>query len=880
MSENAPKTVYLNDYEKPLYLVESVNIEFVLDWTQTQVTCTQKMKCNHDTTNGVRNLELSGVELELQSVKVNGNEHPFKQEGESLVLSDLPSEFELEIKNFINPESNKALEGLYKSGNILCTQNEAEGFRRITYFQDRPDVMAKYTTKIIAEKATFPILLSNGNKIESGDLDNGRHFAVWEDPFNKPCYLYALVAGDLGMIEDFFTTKSGRKVTLQIFCDKGSEKRCYHAMESLKKSMKWDEERFGLEYDLDLYMVVSVDSFNAGAMENKGLNIFNSALTLADQKTATDMDFLRIEGVIGHEYFHNWTGNRVTCRDWFQLTLKEGLTVFRDQEFSGDMNSHSVQRISDVQALRGGQFPEDAGPMAHPIKPKSYISIDNFYSATVYEKGAEVIRMVHTLLGEQGFRKGMDKYFELYDGQAVTTEDFLHAMSVANNDYDFSQFIRWYDQAGTPEVKANWSYDEKQKTFSLTLTQASPKTPADSGEKLPFHMPFRVGLVGSDGKDLELKLQGNLDQPQLTAGILHLRNESETFIFTDIDQRVVPSLNRQFSAPVKLKAEYSDDDLVFLMANDNDEFNRYECAQMLGLRVLDALISDSRNGKPLTLHQGYSDAFGAVLKDRSLSGSIKAACLGIPMESMVTADQNPVDYPNTIIARDFVRKALAQTHREELLSIYNDLNVSEAFSVSPDAIAKRDLKNAALGYLSELKGEREIELIHSQFENATNMTDELNSLSFLLEQEGKWRDSAKDKFYQKYAGETLVMQKWFAALGRATHPETPTLVKQLLGHEAYDKTIPNFVRSLIGSFTRNSRFFHAADGSGYKFVADQIIEMDAINPSVGAGIAQSFRIFKRLPDQLKELAKVELTRVSKTEGLSKNTFEIITKTLN
>ncbi|MCK5883915.1 MAG: aminopeptidase N [Bacteriovoracaceae bacterium] len=879
MTELAPKTIFLNDYEKPLYTADKVHLEFELDWTQTRVTCTQSMKCNHDTTKGIRDLELTGDEFILESVKVNGEKFPHTLKEGRLVLADLPSEFDLEIKNIINPETNKALEGLYKSGNILCTQNEAEGFRRITYFQDRPDVMAVYTTKIIADKKTFPVLLSNGNKVGEGDLDNGRHFATWEDPFKKPSYLYALVAGDLGMVEDFFTTMSGRQVTLQIFCDKGSESRCDHAMQSLKKSMKWDEDKFGLEYDLDLYMIVSVDSFNAGAMENKGLNIFNSALTLASQKTATDADFLNIEGVIGHEYFHNWTGNRVTCRDWFQLTLKEGLTVFRDQEFSGDMNSRSVQRISDVGRVRAGQFPEDAGPMAHPIKPKSYISIDNFYSATVYEKGAEVIRMVDTFLGTEGFRKGMDKYFELHDGQAVTTEDFLNAMSVANNDYDFSQFIRWYDQAGTPEVSASWNYNESNKTFSLTISQSCPDTP-DKVEKLPFHMPFKIGLVARDGNDMKLSLEDSSGQPQLSEGILHLRKESETFIFTGVDEKPVPSINRNFTAPVKLTAGYSDEDLVFLMANDNDEFNRFECAQMLGMIVINGLIINSRNGEKLSLHRGYSDAFGAILNDSTLKGSIKAACMSIPMEAMVTADQRPIDFPNTIIACDFVRMKLAQNHSEVLHTLYHELNTDDVFSISPEAIGKRNLKNAVLGYIAKLKAESKTSIIAQQFENATNMTDELAALSFLLDQEGEWREKAKNDFYQKYSSETLVMQKWFGTLGKSTHPDTPLLVKSLLEHAAYDKTIPNFVRSLIGSFARNSRFFHCADGSGYKFVADRIVEMDAINPSVGAGIAQAFRTLKKLPEGLQKLARVELERVSETEGLSKNTFEIITKTLN
>ena len=572
MKTETPKVIKLNEYEKPNFMVLSIDLVIHLDNTQTLVQSKMKIKSNQD--KGVSPLVLNGEELTLKSVTLNGKKLSATEyviANDLLTIVDAPNEFTLEIENSINPEANKTLDGLYKSGTIFCTQNEPEGFRRITYYIDRPDNMAKFTTKIIADKKLYPVLLSNGNPTARGDLEGGKHFVTWEDPFKKPSYLYALVAGDLGSIKDTYKTTSGRVVALEIYCDKGNEDKCYHAMESLKKSMKWDEDRFGLEYDLDIYMIVAVDAFNMGAMENKGLNIFNSAYVLANPKSATDGNFYGIESVIGHEYFHNWTGNRVTCRDWFQLTLKEGLTVFRDQEFSADLNSRNVERIQSVLGLRSHQFAEDAGPTSHPIKPESYMEINNFYTSTIYEKGAEVIRMIQTLLGVDGFRKGMDKYFELFDGQAVRTEDFIFAMSEANNKFDFTQFKNWYNQNGTPMVNATTQYDSAKKQFKLTLTQTLPKNTIANAQ--PFHIPFKVGLVGSNGSDLVNKT-------------LELKKESEEFIFDNINERPIASLNRDFSAPIKLGSDLSFNDQIFLMAHDSDSFNRFEATQVVATKIM------------------------------------------------------------------------------------------------------------------------------------------------------------------------------------------------------------------------------------------------------------------------------------------------------
>jgi aminopeptidase N len=882
MKDAAPQTIYLKDYSESDYLISDIHLTFDLDNTKTQVISKMKVKANYDITSEKRDMFLNGEEITLKKIFVNStelNESQFELVEEGLLVKDVHSEFELEIHNEINPEANKALDGLYKSGPIFCTQNEPEGFRRITYFIDRPDIMAVYTTKIIADKKLYPTLLSNGNPTASGDLEDGKHFVEWFDPFPKPSYLYALVAGDLGLVKDKFTTMSGRVIDLEIYVDKGNESKCDHAMKSLINSMKWDEEVYGREYDLDIYMIVAVDSFNMGAMENKGLNIFNSAYVLADPQTATDDNFAGVEGVIGHEYFHNWTGNRITCRDWFQLTLKEGLTVFRDQEFSADMNSRVVNRISNVKLLKSRQFVEDAGPTAHPIKPSSYIEINNFYTMTIYEKGSEIIRMIHTLLGKEGFRKGTDKYFELFDGQAVTTEDFLHAMSIANDNYDFTQFSNWYHQAGTPLIDIKTSYDADAKEYSVTLTQSCPATPGQP-DKSPYHMPFGVGLINNkDGKDFKLSLKSTeTDQPQIGENILHLTKESETFTFTGIESEPTPSLNRGFTAPVHLKTDRHLDDYVFLMANDNDEFNRYESAQALGKSLMDCLIKDAAHGAELILDIPYVNAFGKLLTDDSIDDAFKALAMSIPSEGDLLQMQDTVDYENTHKVRKFVIKTLALAHEETLSKLYEKLNVEKEYSLSPEDMGQRELKNSVLAFLVSTGKEKYNELCYAQFEKSSNMTDEFASLVILAGGDSKFRDLAVSKFFNKWKHETLVMQKWLTAQARSSSSDTFEKVNELLSNEVYDKSVPNLVRSLVSVFGANLTHFHDKSGRGYKFIADQIIQMDKINPQMASRLSGAFKDYKRMPNNLKSLVKAELERVLEVEGLSRNVYEIISKT--
>jgi aminopeptidase N len=863
MKTDAPKIVKLSEYTAPAYFVETIDLVVQLENTKTLVQSKMSVKRNVTTD---APLVLNGEELVLKSVKVNGNAHTdflHDKEAHLLTINGVGANFTLEIENEINPEANKTLDGLYKSGTIFCTQNEPEGFRRITFYVDRPDNMAKFTTKIIADKKLYPVLLCNGNPVAKGDLEGGKHFVTWEDPFKKPCYLYALVAGDLGVIKDSYKTKSGRNVALEIYCDKGNESKCHHAMESLKKSMKWDEDRFGLEYDLDIYMIVAVDAFNMGAMENKGLNIFNSAYVLADQSTATDGNFYGIESVIGHEYFHNWTGNRITCRDWFQLTLKEGLTVFRDQEFSADMNSRNVERIQSVQGLRGAQFPEDQGPTSHPIKPETYMEINNFYTATIYEKGAEVIRMIQTLLGRDGFRKGMDKYFELFDGQAVRTEDFIHAMSVANNNFDFTQFKNWYSQNGTPLLNATSNYDETNKKFTLTLKQTLPHN-APAGAK-PYHMPVRVGLIGPDGKDLAEK-------------VLELKTTEESFVFENINVKPIASVNRDFSTPVKLTTDHSFDDCLFLMANDKDAFNRYEASQVVATKIMLELLEDAKANRAMELPGKYVEAWGKILKDQSIDEAFKALSTVVPTEGILHQEQSVVYYPETEKVRQFVKRTLANAHHAEIFAQYQAVNVDGEFKIDPKSMGQRDLKNKMLDLLSYV--DQYVNLPNEQFQKASNMTDELGALSVMIRAQSPQANAALKSFYDKWKHETLVMQKWLTAQAADQSEGAYQRILDLEKDAVYDRTIPNLVRSLLGTFAAMNKVqFNHSSGRGYKLVADRMLELDKLNPQVASRLASAYKDFNRLPANLKPLMKVELERVLKTDGLSKNVYEIVSKIL-
>lgn len=874
MKTETPKLIKLTDYKKPDYRIEKIDLTINLDDTQTQVESKMLVVCQGEKGSA---LVLNGEELKLLSLKVNGSDfktYRLDEEQNVLILNDVPEKFELTIKNEINPLQNKTLDGLYKSGSIFCTQNEPEGFRRITYYIDRPDNMAKFTTKIIADKIQYPVLLSNGNPIEKGELAGGKHFVLWEDPFYKPSYLYALVAGDLGVIRDHYMTKSKRNVLLEIYCDKGNESKCYHAMESLKKSMKWDEERFGLEYDLDIYMIVAVDSFNMGAMENKGLNIFNSALVLADQKTATDNDFYRIESVVGHEYFHNWTGNRVTCRDWFQLTLKEGLTVYRDQEFSADLNSRSVERIKSVMALRSKQFDEDQGPTSHPIKPSTYIEINNFYTATVYEKGAEVIRMMATLLGTEGFRRGMDKYFELFDGQAVCTEDFLHAMSVANNNYDFSQFALWYAQNGTPEISVTQIYNEKQGELTLNIKQILPKNTKNTNHpNLPpkyFHLPLAIGLLNQKGETIVEK-------------VIDLKNENENFVFTGLNEKPYLSLNRNFSAPVKLHSDMSFSDHLFIMAHDQDAFNRFESMQTVSTQVLLQMISDKKAGLEFKIDQNYIASFGKILTDINIDDAFKSLSISLPEEGILHQEQDIIDYEATYAARVTLKKKLAENHKDVLLEIYKRTSQLKDYKLDPHSMGQRELKNACLSYLLLSGEKRFLDLAVEQFSHATNMTDEIAALNGIIAygQDKNVKNQVIAAFYKKWKHETLVMQKWITAQMLEHSEDVYESILRIETDPVYDQTVPNLVRALHVIFVNYNKFqFNHSSGKGYRLIADRVIALDQINPQVASRLALGFKDFKRTSTSLQMIMKSELERILKVEMLSKNVYEIVSKIIN
>ena len=790
----------------------------------------------------------------------------YEQTNQGLIIKDIPDSAELSIETRINPKANTALSGLYKSGSILCTQNEAEGFRRITYYHDRPDIMAHFKTKIIADKKRYPILLSNGNLVESGEEQGGKHFVLWEDPFKKPCYLYALVAGDLGLVQDNFVTCSGRTIDLRIYVDKGNEHLCNHAMESLKKAMRWDEERFGLEYDLDIYMIVAVDSFNFGAMENKGLNIFNSSCILADSKTATDNDFLRIEGIIAHEYFHNWTGNRVTCRDWFQLTLKEGLTVFRDQEFSADMNIKGLERIRTMALLKHHQFSEDAGPMAHPIKPDRYIEVDNLYTNTVYEKGAEVIRMIHTILGEEGFQKGMKKYFELYDGMAVTTEDFLKAMSLANNNIDLKQFEYWYSQSGTPHVTVESTYHPENATLELTLKQSCPPTPGQT-KKHPFHFPFKIGFVGSKGEDIPVKLND----------VLSIKKQEESFIFKDMAKRPVLSLNRGFSAPVVVHSSLTTKDWCHLLACDSDPVGRYEASQILAKRAIGHLLDSGPSKEKDDILQSYLDAYGKLLEDDSLEPGLKAQFLLLPDEKVLHLDYDPLDIEGLFNARKALKKKLASQFQSLWMDIYNIHSKTDSSQQTHIQRGHRSLCAISLSYIGELDGPDSLSLVFRHFQKASNMTDSMAGLSVLCQTNSDYREKALAQFYNQWKHHRPVMQKWFYLQSASPVSDTLDNVKQLEQNPVYNKTVPNLLMSLIGGFCSNHIHFHHKSGRGYSFIAEKIQEMDKINPQMSANLSQAFDTFGKVTEEKKKLMKTQLEGLIKIPGLSKNTFEILDK---
>nr|XP_009589031.1 puromycin-sensitive aminopeptidase isoform X2 [Nicotiana tomentosiformis] len=882
----APKEIFLKDYKQPDYYFDTVDLKFSLGEESTFVV--SKIAVSPRVEGQSFPLVLNGQDLKLQSIKINGNplkEEDFHLDSRHLTLKSPPSsKFTLEIVTEIYPQKNTSLEGLYKSSGNFCTQCEAEGFRKITFYQDRPDIMAKYTCRIEADKNLYPVLLSNGNLIEQGDLEGGKHFTVWEDPFKKPCYLFALVAGQLESRDDTFTTRSGRNVSLRIWTPAQDLPKTAHAMYSLKAAMKWDEDVFGLEYDLDLFNIVAVPDFNMGAMENKSLNIFNSKLVLASPETATDADYAAILGVIGHEYFHNWTGNRVTCRDWFQLSLKEGLTVFRDQEFSSDMGSRTVKRIADVSKLRMYQYPQDSGPMAHPVRPHSYIKMDNFYTVTVYEKGAEVVRMYKTLLGSQGFRKGMDLYFKRHDGQAVTCEDFFAAMRDANN-ADFANFLLWYSQAGTPVVKVTTNYNAESRTFSLKFSQEVPPTPGQSAKE-PMFIPVAVGLLDSSGKDMPLSSvyhEGKLESfassgQNVHTTVLRITKKEEEFVFNDISEKPTPSILRGFSAPIRLESDLTDSDLLFLLAHDSDEFNRWEAGQVLARKLMLSLVADFQQNKALVLNPQFVQGIKSILTDSSLDKEFIAKAITLPgvgeiMDMMTVADPDAVH-----AVRTFIRKQLASELKEDLLITTKNNRSSGAYEFDHNNMARRALKNIALAYLGSLEGPEITELLLNEYRNATNMTDQFSAL-VAIDQQPAIREEILADFYNKWQDDFLVVNKWFALQAMSDVPGNVENVKKLLNHTAFDLRNPNKVYSLIGGFCGSPVNFHCKDGSGYKFLGELVVQLDKINPQVASRMVSAFSRWKRYDETRQSLAKDQLEMILSTEGLSENVFEIASKSL-
>ncbi|MCB9800355.1 MAG: aminopeptidase N [Candidatus Omnitrophica bacterium] len=873
MNQSVRKEIYLKDYCPPAYRILHADLCFDLYEDKTLVeSCLQIKKAEHITPG--TELALNGEKLNLLAVEMDGralDQTHYRLSETRLILINPPETFELKIVTQIDPKKNYALEGLYQSNGIFCTQNESEGFRKITYYLDRPDVMATFTTTIRADKKRYPVLLSNGNPVGSGDLESGRHFVTWKDPFAKPCYLFALVAGDLAVHQDVFKTKSGRDIDLRIYVQHGKEDQTAHAMGSLKRAMKWDEDTFGLECDLDTYMIVAVDDFNFGAMENKGLNIFNSQYILARPESATDLDYQQIEGVIGHEYFHNWTGNRVTCRDWFQITLKEGLTVFRDQEFSCDMGARAVKRIADVRILRDYQFVEDAGPNAHPIKPPSYIEINNFYTATVYNKGAEVIRMIDTLIGRAAFCKGITKYFELYDGQAVTTEDFVHAMELASG-RDLTQFKNWYDQAGTPVCKVSSDYDEKTRTYKLNVKQRPPVSV--SHETKPYYFPLVTGFLDREGRDIPLELEGKSDSP--IASVLCISKSEEDFYFKNLVSRPVPSLLRNFSAPVRLEYDYAQDDLVHLLAYDRDEFNRYEAGQRLAASAMNRLITVFQNAGEPSIDEGILEAFGKLITDEGIDPAFKAEALIMPSLTALTEPMPICDFDSAFIAREFFLSALAKKYEAEFLRMYETLHCpGEPYQVTSEAVGKRSLKNRSLFYLSILETSQYAELILEQLKTASNMTDQIAALSALCQMRSHEKQEGIEFFYERWKDNGLVLNKWFAAQASSKNADVLKSVKRLENHPAFDKKNPNKIRVLFGVFAQNLIHFHHISGQGYAYIADQIIEIDQFNPKSAAGLARAFNKYQRINAARQAAMRKELERILAQKNLSPDVYEIV-----
>ena len=875
----APKETFLADYLVPNYLVDNVALYFDLGRTDTTVRSVLSMRRNPMGEGG--DCVLDGEKLTLKSIKIDGRElqgNEYLRTDKALMISKVPEKFDLEIEVLIHPDKNTALEGLYHSGRLLCTQCEAEGFRRITYYPDRPDVMAVFTVSIEAEKADWPIMLSNGNLEKKDQLENGRHCVRWHDPHPKPSYLFALVAGDLHIQKDSFVTTSGRIVALEIYVDVENSHKCDHALMSLKQAMKWDEERYGREYDLDIFMIVAVNDFNMGAMENKGLNIFNSACVLASPETATDRDYYRIQSIVGHEYFHNWSGNRVTCRDWFQLSLKEGFTVLRDQQFSADMNSAAVQRIEDVNQLRAMQFSEDAGPMSHPVRPASFIEISNFYTVTIYEKGAEVVGMIKTIVGDVGFRKGTDLYFARHDGQAVTTDDFVKAIEDANK-VDLTQFKRWYSQAGTPQLNIATEYDLTEQRYTLTINQNCEATPGQR-HKEPFHIPVALGLLDKEGNVVQMQLDGEDVSSVSETRILSVKENKQQFVFINVPSEPVVSFLRGFSAPVKVNLPRTNNELTFLMANDTDSFCQWDAGQQLLLNVLLQLAEKAMKGSALSLPIELVEQFGKLLKRGLSSPALVAKMLILPSESYLAGQRKPADVDAIHTARSYMKRELALLLKEDFSILFTALNTTDKYQFDAAEMSKRSLKNICLDYLVATGDPMQVQRCLKQMKQSDNMTDTMSGLTILVDQQGPEREHAIRAFYEQWKHDRQVVDKWLAVQAQSSLKDTLLRVKGLMSHPAFNITNPNNVRSLIGQFCRNNAInFHAIDGSGYQFLVEQILILDKLNPQIASRQLGAFNSWQQYDKKRQGMMKAALEKIAKQTDLSADVYEIVTKYL-
>jgi aminopeptidase N len=880
MTTDKPQTNYLDAYTPPAFFIDNTELCFDLGEEFTRVRSILSVRRNPETTTDRTPLKLNGEQLQLVSIKLDGeflSSDQFQINSEDITIPRVPDHFQLEIETQIKPQENTALEGLYQSSGNFCTQCEAEGFRKITYFLDRPDVMSKFTTMIVADKVHYPTLLANGNLIDSGNLDGNQHFATWQDPFPKPCYLFALVAGNLVCKEGVYVIRSGRHVTLKIYVQEHNIDKCDHAMRALKKAMRWDEETFGLEYDLDIYMIVAVDDFNMGAMENKGLNIFNSKYVLARPETATDSDYAGIEEVIAHEYFHNWTGNRVTCRDWFQLSLKEGLTVFRDQEYTADMTSRPVKRIGDVRLLRTHQFPEDSSPIAHPVRPQSYIEINNFYTVTVYDKGAELVRMYQTLFGREGFREGMSLYLQRHDGQAVTVDDFADAMADTNH-YELTQFKRWYNQAGTPMVTVTGRWDSEDNSYTLTATQSCPPTPGQA-HKEPFDIPLKVGLLAADGTDIPLQLEGEQSAAG-TSRVLGVRTSEQSFTFVNVFEKPVPSLLRDFSAPVILRYRYTDEELAFLLTFDSDHFNRWEAGQKLVINYLKRMIGAYQQGKSLKVDETSILAFKKVLQNRDLDRALVSEILVLPSETYVSEHFEQIDVDAIHVARRTFRQSLAEFLETELLQTYHENKLQGAYRYNAEDAGHRKLKNLCLAYLATLGKSEYHVLAWEQYRDTHNMTDMMGAMIALRDSDCKEREEIYESFHDRWQNDPLVMDKWFSNQAMSSREDTLEMVRRLMEHPLFAIRNPNRVRALIGAFAHsNPLHFHRADGAGYAFVADQVLVLDRLNPQVAARLAKAFSRWKKYDPARQSLMQQQLIRIASRKEISRDLYEVITKSL-